>query len=115
MSDNYQAVYDAVRSRFHGCDAGSAVESALRDAFGNVDHQIRCALQDITCAFSEHSRPCIVFKPVLSQDGDHWCVLYGENLQEGVAGFGPSPASAMADFDRAWHTNIPAMKAPHAQ
>ena len=34
--------------------------------------------------------------------------LYGSNLQEGVAGFGDSPADAMWDFDRNWSTKIAA-------
>ena len=31
----------------------------------------------------------------VGHDGDQWCALYGENLQEGVAGFGRTPAEAM--------------------
>ena len=45
-----------------------------------------------------HSRlPVRVFK-----DGDAWCCLYGENLQEGIAGFGRTPHDACAEFDMAW-------------
>lgn len=50
----------------------------------------------------EYQRPSVVFKPSLSKDGDMWCALFGENLQEGVAGFGPRPADAMWAFDQAW-------------
>lgn len=50
----------------------------------------------------EQQRPSVVFKPMLSKDGDMWCALFGENLQEGVAGFGPRPADAMWAFDKAW-------------
>ena len=32
--------------------------------------------------------------------------LYGENLQDGVAGFGDSPALAMADFDLQWEKKL---------
>lgn len=52
----------------------------------------------------EQMRPCILFKPTLTQDGNMWCALYGENLQEGVAGFGETPAKAMYAFDQAWNT-----------
>lgn len=51
----------------------------------------------------EHMRPCVVFKPTLSKDGDMWCALFGENLQEGVAGFGETPSKAMYAFDAAWN------------
>ena len=50
----------------------------------------------------EQQRPSVVFKPKLAKDGDIWCALLGENLQEGVAGFGPRPADAMWAFDQAW-------------
>lgn len=36
-------------------------------------------------------------------DGDHWCVLWGENLQDGVAGFGKTPYLAVLDFNAALH------------
>ena len=39
----------------------------------------------------------------LSKDGDQWCWLYGENPQEGVAGFGSSPDSAMCNFEIAFN------------
>ena len=51
-------------------------------------------------------RPHAIMRPRLSIDGDKWCALYGENLQEGVAGFGDSPEAACADFDRAWTRKI---------
>ena len=41
-------------------------------------------------------------RPKISIDGNQWCVLYGDNLQDGVAGFGNSPAEAMNDFDKNW-------------
>ena len=52
----------------------------------------------------EQMRPSVVFKPTLFRDGNMWCALFGENLQEGVAGFGPRPADAMWAFDTAWLT-----------
>jgi hypothetical protein len=39
-------------------------------------------------------------KPKLSKDGNMWCFLYGENSQEGIAGFGETPHEAMVDFDK---------------
>jgi hypothetical protein len=50
------------------------------------------------------TRPSYMLKPALSLDGNQWCALYGENLQDGVAGFGDTPALAYADFDKAWVT-----------
>lgn len=101
MSDQYQAVYDAVRSRFH-CNAEDAIQSVVRDAFGSVDHQVRCVAQEYTNAAYEQQRPSVLYRPALSMDGDQWCALYGSDLQQGVAGFGDTPAKAMDAFDAQW-------------
>lgn len=57
----------------------------------------------IVAAAIEYDRPSAIFRPKLTIDGDHWCALYGDNLQDGVAGFGKSPAEAMSKFDDAWY------------
>ena len=43
-----------------------------------------------------------VLSPRIFIDGDMWCVLYGLNLQEGIAGFGKTPLLAVYDFNKAW-------------
>jgi hypothetical protein len=45
-----------------------------------------------------------MLKPSIKKDGNMWCVLYGEDLQEGIAGFGPTPLDAVLAFNRAWIT-----------
>jgi len=47
-----------------------------------------------------------LLKPTLKKDGNQWCVLYGDNLQSGVAGFGASPNEAVQDFNREWYKVI---------
>jgi hypothetical protein len=42
-----------------------------------------------------------VLNLVPKKDGDKWCVLYGENLQEGIAGFGATPDEAIRAFEMA--------------
>lgn len=44
-------------------------------------------------------------RPKISKDGDQWCVLYGDNLQEGVSGFGNTPMEAIQDFNSAMYKN----------
>jgi len=100
MSDTYQAVYDAVRSRIGGTDIGSAIESAMRSE--NFGHYFQQACYEMQNAAIEHSRPCVVFKPTLNQDGNAWVAVYGD-LPTGVVGCGDSPAEAMNDFDVAWY------------
>jgi hypothetical protein len=55
---------------------------------------------------THRTRPSVDFKPKLYRDGDQWCVLYGEDLQNGVSGFGDSPHEAMIAFDLAWDEKI---------
>ena len=71
-------------------------------------HWCEMAKESVREAAAEHARPSAVFKPRLSVDGNQWCALYGDNLQDGVAGFGDSPADAMWDFDRNWSAKLPA-------
>lgn len=57
----------------------------------------------IACANEEErSRPFMMLRPRILQDGNQWCALYGDNLQEGVAGFGDTPDAASRDFDKNW-------------
>lgn len=47
-----------------------------------------------------------LLKPRIFIDGNQWCVLYGENLQDGVCGFGDTPMLAVYAFNRAWHKPV---------
>jgi hypothetical protein len=50
--------------------------------------------------------PHKVYGAKLPKDGNQWCWLYGENLQEGIAGFGDTPRLAAIEFDKAWNTEV---------
>lgn len=54
----------------------------------------------------EHTRPSFLFRPKIFIDEGKWCALYGDNLQDGVCGFGKSPEEAMLDFDKSWHKKL---------
>lgn len=108
--DSHQAIYDAVRSRISNGDVGRAVEQAITAA--NVGHYFHMASETIRCAASAYEAPSAVFRPAVYIDGDKWCALYGENLQDGVAGFGDSPSEAMWDFDKNWRKKLEAGRAP---
>lgn len=108
MSDTYQAIYDAACRRIQGGNVSDAIESALRDAFGSAHSIMASVAQYYSAAAEELARPSVVYRPTISIDGDQWSALYGDNLQEGVAGFGASPAEAMADFDKNWFAKLKA-------
>lgn len=48
-----------------------------------------------------------LLRPRIFIDGNQWCVLYGDNLMEGVAGFGASPMLAVYDSNNAWRKELP--------
>jgi hypothetical protein len=100
--DSYQPIYDAVRSRISGGNVGDVVAEACRQAF-DISHT-RAILQEQFCATAmEMARPSVLYKPTLMADGDMWCVLLGENLQVGIAGFGKTVCEAMTAFDQAFY------------
>lgn len=47
-----------------------------------------------------------MLKPLLSRDGNQWCVLYGKDLQVIIAGFGNSPHQAIMNFNSEWYKSI---------
>ena len=57
---------------------------------------------------SEEMNLVALLRPRVFLDGNKWCVLYGENIMDGVAGFGDSPILAVYDFNKAWRREVPA-------
>ncbi len=100
MGDNYQAVYDAVRSMISNGNVGEAVENVMRNA--SIDQYFSRMTDAFHNAAGEHERPSVLFRPTLTKDGDTWIALYGENLQTGISAHGATPAAAMYAFDEAW-------------
>ena len=60
-------------------------------------------MYEYACKINE---PFTLYRPKIFIDGNQWCALYGENIQEGVAGFGDSPEKAVADFNRKWGESL---------
>jgi hypothetical protein len=75
----------------------------IADEAARTGERLRSCADDVS---NELRRPSSIYKPVLSMDGNQWCALYGADLQNGVAGFGDSPADAMMRFDVAWYTQL---------
>jgi hypothetical protein len=111
MSD-YQAIYDAVRSRISGGNIGDVAERAIYSCL-DFSHARALLQEAIGIASYEYSRPSTVLRPKIFIDGTMYCALYGDNLQDGVAGFGDTAAAAFEDFDRNWNKQTVA-QAEHA-
>ena len=77
-----------------------------RMAANAISHEAFCAGQAWQQAAAAYERPCVLWKPRLFIDGNQWCALFGENIQEGVVGFGDSPDEAMWAFDTAWRKKL---------
>ncbi len=102
--DTSQAIYDAVRSRISNGDIGRAVHEAVSANISGAGHVIALLQEQVGIISNEMQRPSVLYRPAISIDGNQWCALYGDDLQDGIAGFGDTVADAMADFDKAWHT-----------
>ncbi|TLX52782.1 hypothetical protein DN824_21990 [Stutzerimonas nosocomialis] len=74
-------------------------------AANGMIHAAQEQFQHVAACLTDYS---VMYRPALSIDGNKWCALYGENLQDGVAGFGDSPAEAMQDFNREFSKRLEA-------
>ncbi len=101
MSDSYQAIYDAVRSRISGGNIADAVADVARSALDISWDKSRIVSQ-IDGILYDLAQPFTRLRPKMYMDGDMWCALYGENIQDGVCGFGESPQKASEAFNKAW-------------
>ena len=82
-------------------------EEYQRMVANSIAHEAFCAGQAWQQAAAAQERPCVLWKPRLFRDGNQWCALLGENIQDGVVGFGDSPDAAMWSFDKAWREKLP--------
>ena len=105
MTDTYQAIYDAVRSKINNGNVGDVVRDVAYQAL-DISHARDCAVQEISVAAANiadaMTRPSVLYRPTRMADGTMWMVLYGPDLAVGVAGFGETPDAAMKAFDDAW-------------
>lgn len=91
------------------------IEQYLEIAVGHISN-IRDCVSELATAANWAARPSVLYRPTLSIDGNQWCALYGENLQEGIAGFGDTPADAMRRFDSEFmHRKAPQLEVMEAQ
>lgn len=72
-------------------------------AMNAISHAALMVQHSIQQAIIGYGEPSAIYKPKVFPDGDKWCALYGDNLQEGVCGFGDTPAAAIIDFNNCWN------------
>lgn len=60
------------------------------------------ACEEATNTLAAMRAPHVLLKPHFARDGNQYSYLLGDDLAEGVAGFGDTPAKAAQDFDNNW-------------
>ena len=75
------------------------VESSQRQWFDTLQHQEK---MNVAAEQNEYNKFAML-KPKISIDGNQYCVLYGEDLQSGIAGFGDTLYLAILDFNKSFH------------
>lgn len=76
--------------------------------FSHEAHMIQVSIcEEAAIVRGKLTAPHVLMRPRVFPDGTEWCALYGDNLQEGVAGFGATPAKACEAFDLAWAEATP--------
>jgi hypothetical protein len=78
------------------------VESSQRQWYDTLQHQDKMNLIIEQIEYNKFA----MLKPKVSIDGNQYCVLYGENLQEGIAGFGDTLYLAILDFNKSFYTPL---------
>ena len=86
--------------------AANAICHAVESATNAIWSAAEKSQESIQQANHERMRPAVLWKPRVFRDGNQWCALLGNNLQEGICGFGDSPADATYAFDKEWNTPI---------
>lgn len=68
-----------------------------------MDYETLTAQSKLNAAIeAEEINMFSLLKPKLFKDGDQWCVLYGDDIQSGITGFGETPRKAIRAFNKAW-------------
>ena len=79
------------------------VEDELEGFKSNDDYEQKMQNYVYQC---ERIAPHVIHNAKIFKDGNQYCCLLGENIQEGVCGFGKTPKEACDEFDNVWNNGI---------
>jgi hypothetical protein len=80
-----------------------SIENLIPDTEAGHLRSAAIGLYDLVC---DMNRPSRILKVRVIRDGNAWCCIFGDNLHDGVAGFGDSPEEATKEFDKEWVKKI---------
>lgn len=78
-------------------------QNLIMNAWAEAARSFQGVAHSLEGVATDMAAPHVILRARVYQDGDQWCCLYGENIQEGVCAFGSSPRKACAEFDRIWN------------
>ena len=85
-------------------DTSNGVERAFSHAGQMAANMVQEAWANLPDIIQAWRQPSVLYRPSIARDGNKWSALYGENIMEGVCGYGDTPEEAMEDFNRNWRT-----------
>lgn len=71
------------------------IESSQRQRHEEIEHEARMYAEQLKIDYTLFS----ILRPKFGKDGNQWFVLHGENIQEGICGFGDTLHDAIVDFN----------------
>ena len=80
-------------------DELNQVESSQRQHFECLLHDVKMSTEMDKAEYNLFA----ILKPKIYKDGNAWCVLLGDNIQEGICGFGETPYKAILEFNKAFN------------
>lgn len=95
-------LYRAVRDQLETANIAQAVNELTSYA----SHALTNTTEALNLVCNEMCKPSVLYRPTLTQDGNAWIALYGEDLAVGLAGYGDTPEQAMLAFDKVWVTKL---------
>jgi hypothetical protein len=78
------------------------IESSQRQFNETIEHDSRLRAAQTAEDFAMFA----ALKPEIKKDGNQWCILLGNNIQEGIAAFGKSPFEAIRNFNAEMYKEI---------
>jgi hypothetical protein len=67
-------------------------------------------VQEALAATSNHAfernTPFVIYGARVFQDGNTFCALLGDNIQEGICAFADTPANAVHAFNNVWYSPV---------
>lgn len=80
------------------------------DGVLQTDEHTRAVLHEAACHTDNYAisrnTPFVIYGARVFRDGNMWCALLGDNIQEGVCAFAATPDKAVQEFNKVWYQTV---------